>query len=124
MQTISNAFSPKPFYDIVIVGGGLIGASLAVALEESDKNILLIEEFPIDDQNQPSYDERTVALTYSARQIYRAMGVWDDVLSKEAEPIRDIHISNRGHFGQNFSLRSLSPSHWPSDRHVFKSFSG
>jgi 2-octaprenyl-6-methoxyphenol hydroxylase len=69
-------------------------------LEESDKSILLIEEFSIDDQNQPSYDERTVALTYSARQIYRAMGVWDDVLSKEAEPIKDIHISNRGHFGQ------------------------
>ena len=85
-------------YDIVIIGGGLVGASLAVALENSNKSILVVEPIPFSSNQQPSYDERTVALTYSARQIYSAMDVWKDIHG--AEPITNIHISNQGNFGQ------------------------
>jgi 2-octaprenyl-6-methoxyphenol hydroxylase len=98
--TASSNKQPDSFYDIVIIGGGLVGASLAVALENSDKSILVVEPVPLSSDQQPSYDERTVALTYSARQIYSAMDVWEDIRSKGAEPITNIHISNRGHFGQ------------------------
>lgn len=85
-------------YDLVIVGGGLAGASLAVALRESGLRIAVVERWPLEHDSQPSYDERTVALTWSAHCIYAGMGVWDRV-SGEAEPIREIHVSDRGGFG-------------------------
>ena len=87
-------------WDIVIVGGGMVGASLAIALKPSPYSVLLVESVPHTSNNQPSYDERTVALTHSAKLIFSAMGVWDRIESTQAEPILDIHISNRGHFGQ------------------------
>ncbi len=86
-------------YDIVIIGGGLVGASLAVALADSPLRIAVIESHPFDSAIQPSYDERTVALTYSARQIFTGMGIWSDIAAAGAEPILDIHVSNQGHFG-------------------------
>ncbi|MCY3769701.1 MAG: FAD-dependent monooxygenase [Gammaproteobacteria bacterium] len=87
-------------YDVVIAGGGLVGASLAAALAPSGKKILVIESHPPDSARQPSYDERTVALTHTARVIFQAMGVWEDIRSMGAEPILDIHISDRGRSGQ------------------------
>lgn len=89
---------PEREFDLIIVGGGLAGASLAAALGDSSLRIAVVERWPIHDDNQPSYDERTVALTWSARTIYTGMGVWQDIAG-EAEPILDIHVSNRGGFG-------------------------
>ncbi len=92
------ADSPKPRrYDVVIVGGGLVGASLAVALETSGLSIAVME--PRASRDQPSFDERTVALTYLARQIYTGMGVWAQIAAHQVQPILEIHISDRGHFG-------------------------
>ena len=83
-------------FDVVIVGGGLVGASLAVALAPAGLSLAVVEESAVDSQAQPSFDERTVALTYNARQIYTGMGVWDEIAAQPAQPIREIHISERG----------------------------
>jgi len=87
-------------WDVVIIGGGLVGASLAVALKPAPYSVLLVESVSHLSHSQPSYDERTVALTHSAKLIFDAMGVWNSIENIQAEPILDIHISNRGHFGQ------------------------
>ena len=89
--------TPQEF-DLVIVGGGLAGASLAVALRGSGLRIAVVERWPLEHDRQPSYDERTVALTWSARCIYQGMGVWPQIAG-EAEPILDIHVSDQGGFG-------------------------
>ncbi|WP_423906845.1 FAD-dependent monooxygenase [Candidatus Spongiihabitans sp.] len=90
--------------DIIIIGGGLVGASLAVALKPTGRNVLLVESVnpQSDDQSahQSNDDERTVALTHSAKLIFSAMGIWKNIQAIQAQPILDIHISNRGHFGQ------------------------
>jgi 2-octaprenyl-6-methoxyphenol hydroxylase len=91
---------PNQEFDVVIVGGGLVGASLAVALSPADLKILVVEPVALNSDQQPSYEERTVALTYSARLVFGAMGIWKDIESLEAEPILDVHVSNKGHFGQ------------------------
>ena len=46
----------------------------------------------------PSYDDRAIALAYGTRRIFEAIGVWPS-LAGIAEPIHDIHVSDRGHFG-------------------------
>lgn len=89
-----------PEHDIIIAGGGLVGASLACALSSSGKRVLVVEREPLNSETQPSYDERTVALTYSSRNIYSDMGIWHQIEDAGVQPILDIHISNLGHFGQ------------------------
>src|SRR5450631_475487 len=76
-------------FDIAIVGGGMVGASLAMAL---------IEAVPHDAASQPSFDERTTALSNGSRRILETLGVWPAV-SASATPIRKIHVSDQGRFG-------------------------
>ena len=99
-QNRGRAKSGARDYDIVIVGGGLAGASLAVALGNTAYRVAVIEAFEFDSNAQPSYDERTIALTYSAKHIFSQLGVWDDSIKAEACALKSIHISNKGHFGK------------------------
>ena len=85
-------------YDLVIIGGGLVGGTLACALRDTGLRICVVEAVPPRAANQPSYDERVIALAWGSRLIFDGIGLWDR-MSAEAEPIRRIHISDRGHFG-------------------------
>jgi 2-octaprenyl-6-methoxyphenol hydroxylase len=84
--------------DIAIVGGGMVGASLAVALAPLGLKVALVEAVPHDSASQPSFDERTTALSNGSRRILETLGVWSGVQSL-ATPIRKIHVSNQGRFG-------------------------
>ncbi len=86
-------------YDLMIVGSGLVGASLAIALADQGLKIALIDANPPHNPaGRPSYDDRGIALAYGTRRIFEAMHVWRD-LEPDAEAIKAIHISDRGHFG-------------------------
>ncbi len=84
--------------DIAITGGGMVGASLAVSLRSLGLRIALIEAVPHDSRAQPSFDERTTALSNGSRRILETLGVWR-AIAGAATPIRKIHVSDRGHFG-------------------------
>ncbi|MFP6799379.1 MAG: 2-octaprenyl-6-methoxyphenyl hydroxylase, partial [Pseudomonas sp.] len=90
-----------PRVDIAIIGGGLVGASLAVALQAEAKqrgwSICLIEPFTPGNGYQPSYDARSTALSFGSQQIYQRLGLWQQI-SQRAEPIKQIHVSDRGRF--------------------------
>jgi 2-octaprenyl-6-methoxyphenol hydroxylase len=85
-------------FDMAIVGGGMVGASLAVSLEGLGLRVALIEAVPNDSASQPSFDERTTALSNGSRRILETLGVWAAV-SGAATPIRKIHVSDQGRFG-------------------------
>jgi 2-octaprenyl-6-methoxyphenol hydroxylase len=85
-------------YDLVIIGGGLVGGSLACALSGCGLRIAVVEAVPASAEAQPSYDERVIALSWGSRRIFEAIGLWADIVA-EAEPIRQVHVSDRGHFG-------------------------
>ena len=85
-------------FDIAIVGGGMVGASLAVALENVGVSTALIEAVPHDSATQPSFDERTTALSNGSRRILETLGVWPAVAA-DATPIAKVHVSDQGHFG-------------------------
>jgi len=82
----------------VIVGGGLIGGSLACALAGTGLRIALVEAVAADALMQPSYDERVIALSWGSRLILEAMGLWQEI-APDAAPIERVHISDRGRFG-------------------------
>jgi len=87
---------------LAIVGGGLVGASLALALQAGAKargwTIELVEPFEPGNDYQPSYDARSTALSYGTRLIYQRLGVWEQI-AERAEPITNIHVSDRGRAG-------------------------
>lgn len=85
-------------FDVLIIGGGMVGASLACALAEMPLSVGLVESIPFGAVGQPSYDDRTTALALGTRRIYEALGLWDQ-LAPSAEPIRQIHVSEQGRFG-------------------------
>ncbi|HEY7996570.1 MAG TPA: 2-octaprenyl-6-methoxyphenyl hydroxylase [Steroidobacteraceae bacterium] len=84
--------------DVAIVGGGMVGASLAAALIGSGVRALLIESVPLASAEQPSFDERTTALGNASRRIFAALGVWE-AIAPSAGVIRSIHVSDAGRFG-------------------------
>lgn len=86
-------------FDLLIVGGGMVGASLAHALKHSGMRVGLIEAVPLHDGSQPSYDARAIALSWGARRIFEGMGVWQAMVQEGVTPIRTIRVSDRGHFG-------------------------
>lgn len=85
-------------YDVLISGGGMVGASLAVALSSLPLRVALTEAVPFDSAAQPSFDDRTTALSLGSHRILDALGVWR-ALAQRACPIRQIHVSERGRFG-------------------------
>jgi len=91
--------------DVLIAGGGLAGATLALALARMvpQLRVTVAETFPLasnaePSSYQPSYDARSTALAWGSRLIYEQLGLWP-ALAQHAAPIRHIHVSDRGHFG-------------------------
>lgn len=84
--------------DVAIVGGGMVGASLALALRGLGVDVLLVESFAPGSGAQPSFDDRTTALGNASRRIFESLGVWG-AIAPQAAAIRTIHVSDAGRFG-------------------------
>ena len=78
--------------DIAIVGGGLAGASLAVALAPLGYDIKVIEAVAYKAVEQPSYDDRTLAISHSSCRILSGINLWE-MLEADATAIRRIYIT-------------------------------
>jgi 2-octaprenyl-6-methoxyphenol hydroxylase len=85
-------------YDIVIAGGGMIGTSLALALSPLGLRVAVVEATARQETQQPSFDERSTALSRSTQRMFEAMGLWDQVAAASS-PIKKIHVSDKGRFG-------------------------
>lgn len=90
--------APTARLDVLVCGGGMVGASLAAALAPLPLRIGLVEAVPFGSAGQPSFDERTIALSRSSCRILAAVGAWEAVAPR-ARPVRAIHVSERGRFG-------------------------
>lgn len=82
--------------DLVVVGGGPVGATLALGLRESGLNVVVLEARP--DASAPA-DLRAIALSYGSRLILQRLGLWGTI-AKAATPIHTIHVSEQFQFGR------------------------
>jgi 2-octaprenyl-6-methoxyphenol hydroxylase len=82
-------------FDIAIIGGGPVGAALALALRDSKLKVCMLEARPADSASQ---DARALALSYGSRLLLNRLGVWDSL--QNVSDIRTIHISQKQSFGR------------------------
>lgn len=85
-------------YAVLVAGGGLTGASLAVALANLGVKVAVVEAVPPQDPAQPSLDDRTSAIARTGVRILENLGVWTR-LAEAPSPIQVVEISERGCFG-------------------------
>ncbi len=95
---MSSAPDSHTVYDVIIAGGGLVGGSLAVALAQTDLRVALVEAVPHDSAVQPSFDDRTIALSHGSCTILRQLGLWE-LLADSVFAIERIHVSEQRRFG-------------------------
>ena len=95
---------PKLEVDIAIIGGGMVGASLAAVLPATF-SVALVESFALPDtaslaaqQTPPSFDSRTTALSKSSEHILRKAGVWLGLMP-DLQSIQAVHVSDKGRWG-------------------------
>lgn len=84
--------------DILIIGGGLTGATLMLALQGLGFSTLLVESKPFSEKVNPDFDARSLALSPASTRILNMLGVWD-LLKDYATPIEFIHVSDQHRFG-------------------------
>ncbi len=96
---------PKQHYDVIVIGGGMVGSSFALALEAISTGValsILVIEASTPPQGgaipSESFDARSTALSFGSSQILQQAGLWDG-LSKYASAIERIHVSDKGRFG-------------------------
>lgn len=94
--------APVTQHDIVVCGGGLVGASLALATAELRLDTALVEAASFESSAAagaaPSFDERTTAISNGTQRIFAALGIWP-LIEHAATPIKRIHVSDQGRFG-------------------------
>lgn len=111
---------PHTDYDVVIAGGGMVGASLALCLDcfsRAGLRVLVVESFPLPPVGEgkpayrPSFDARSTALSFGSAQIYQELTVWP-LLAEHIATISQVHVSDRGHFGS--ALMTAASQGWPA----------
>ncbi len=95
--------------DIAIIGGGLNGAALALALAEQGFSVTIFDAAPIDVRGHEEFDGRATAIAAGSRTMLRRLGVWER-LGGEAQPINDILVSD-GRVSEGASSRFLHFDH-------------
>src|SRR5512147_549712 len=85
-------------YDVLIVGGGMVGAALACALGNSPLKVAVL------DRTSPAapdkeYDQRVSAITLASQNLFENIGAWDSMVRRRVSPVREMQVWSEGGSG-------------------------
>src|SRR3990172_12240632 len=85
----------KSSYDIVIVGGGMVGAPLACGLESSALKVAVLDRAApaVPDRD---YDQRVSAITLASQSFFENIGAWDGMVRQRVSPVREMQVWSEG----------------------------
>jgi 2-octaprenyl-6-methoxyphenol hydroxylase len=79
--------------EIVIIGGGLAGMTMAAALGSAGVTTILVDRDTAETRLAPAFDGRTTALAFGATRLMQAIGAWE-FMADGGEPILDIRVAD------------------------------
>ncbi len=95
-------------YDIVIVGGGMVGATLARALADTGQRIAVLESGLTEVADDDVFDLRVSALTRASQRIFESLSVWADMVAVRVAPFREMQVWDEGGHGSiNFDSAEI-----------------
>jgi 2-octaprenyl-6-methoxyphenol hydroxylase len=81
--------------ELIVVGGGLVGLTLAIACAEGGICTIVVEAESAEALTSTGYDGRSAAIAYGSQQVLAAIGAWDSI-APHAQPIIDIRVTDGG----------------------------
>ena len=90
-----NADQDSDQAELIIVGGGLVGLSLAIACAEGGIDTIVVEAESPETLTNANYDGRTCAIAHGSQQVLQAIGAWQ-AMAPHAQPIVDIRVTDGG----------------------------
>lgn len=97
--------------DLIIVGAGMVGSALALALRKQGLEILLIDGGPLSVtpfDKSAAFEPRVSALSVASQRVLERLGVWDGVVARRSSPYRDMQVWDGSGTGQiHFSAASV-----------------
>lgn len=104
---------------IVIIGGGMVGASAALALCQLGCSVVLVESDPVDDcrDQQAPYRLRVSAIQRSSEQLLKRLGVWPEIAARRSLPFTRMHIQDENGFRTLLDAQDL---HEPNLGHLIE----
>ncbi|MGB1262345.1 MAG: UbiH/UbiF/VisC/COQ6 family ubiquinone biosynthesis hydroxylase [Cognaticolwellia sp.] len=100
-------------FDLLIVGGGMVGLTLALAIrQQSELSVAIVDNAPVtaaDDKLKAEPQVRVSAINGASQQLFSNLKVWQDIIDQRAQPYHDMHIWDKAGYGQlDFSLDDVS----------------
>lgn len=97
--------------DLIIVGAGMVGSTLALALEGSGLNIVVLDASPLevaDFDPLGGFEPRVSALSAASQRILQRVGAWPGIAARRASPYIDMHVWDGSGTGQiHFSAETV-----------------
>jgi len=110
---MSGGIAEENEAELIVVGGGLVGLTLAIACAEGGIRTIVVEAESAEALTSTAYDGRSAAIAYGSQQVLAAIGAWDGI-SPHAQPILDIrvteggwHVKGQSHAYVHYSNRDL-----------------
>ncbi len=94
-------------YDIVIIGGGLVGASLAASLRHSGLSLALVESQPSPTPDADSWDSRIYAISPGSRSFLEQSGAWAYLDRSRVAPVEEMRVFGDGGAALKFSAYQM-----------------
>lgn len=97
--------------DLIVVGAGMVGSTLALAMQDCGRDIVLVDAGPL--QAQPfdshgAFEPRVSALSAASQRILQRVGAWPGIVSRRASPYTEMHVWDGSGTGQiDFSAASV-----------------
>jgi len=92
--SLNDSLIVDTVWDVIVVGGGMVGATTALGLGQKGMQVLLLEKSPVDlawDENKP-YQVRVSALTRASEKILKNLGAWQGIENRRYHPFVAMHV--------------------------------
>ena len=97
---------PDKKYDIIIIGAGAVGLSLALSLADTELKILIIDKAKADKLHSPDYDGRETGLTQASVNILKQLNIWQNIPEKHISPLKEARVINgNSDYALNFKVK-------------------